>query len=439
MKLVQNIVVFLSVTLFIGLMYISFFNVYQTDDYIYAYSSREHGIFGNMVNFYLKWGGRYFGYSINTLIPVSYDKKEILPKVYPIFLFFAFLGVLVLNFRHYFNYSIKESLTKSFLLFFFYTALLVSIPEHYFWISGSNIYFLPVILSGLLLYFLGKYQESKVKIWYWLSTLLIVVLMGSNEITALIITGLLLVFYFHKRSKETTVLLITASMFLFISFLAPGNFNRLGETTSGIIKWVKRIGVFGANAVYIFIKAILLLPLFTKVFEKELQTIRKKINFKKALLVWLVSFLPLIFTGYILNTIGRQFESVLFFYFLSSSVILLFLYKEIKKYWWISGIIIFLPETHFFPDKYSNFNIDYNLNNIVNEIFYTDKRGYETEVNERINTIKETPKDSVLVDKIKNVPVILYFNEMAPVKEEKIYINDQLEKYFNKKYIRVKE
>ncbi|MBB4806920.1 hypothetical protein HNP38_002216 [Chryseobacterium defluvii] len=441
MKSVRNITLFLSITLLIGLIYISFFNVYQTDDYIYSYTTRKFGVFQNIKNFYSNWGGRYFGYSISTLNPVYYDHLGLLPKIYPVFLFLAFIGTAGLNFRYYFKYTVKEALIKGFLLFFFYTVLLTGLPEHYFWVTGSNIYFLPVILSGLLLYFLGKYNESGMKTGFWLSIMLIAILMGSNEIMALIIEGLLILLYSQKKSKEYKILLAVGTVFLLVSFLAPGNFKRMsgGLELSFIQKWIKRIEVFGANSVYIFIKTALVLPLFIKIFEKELETICRKINLKKVMLIWGSSFFPLIFTGYILNPMGRQFENIIFFYCITAAPVLMLLYKDIRRYWWISLAIIFLPGTHFFPEKYSNFDINYNLNTIIKEIAYTDLGKYEEEVNERISVISTSPKDSIVVERIKTVPKVLYFGEMSSASEEKLYINDQLEKYFNKKYIRSKE
>lgn len=124
MKTVQNIVLFLSVILCIGLVYISMFNVYQTDDYMCAYGTRVEGLWGNFTHTYLYWGGRYFGYTVNMLNPVAYDVNGIVPKVYPLFLMFSFIGVSSLNFKAYFRYSSVEALKKSIMLFFF-------IP--YFW------------------------------------------------------------------------------------------------------------------------------------------------------------------------------------------------------------------------------------------------------------------------------------------------------------------
>ncbi|WP_433626386.1 DUF6056 family protein [Chryseobacterium cucumeris] len=439
MKRPQNIVLFLSVLLIIGLAYISLFNVYQTDDYFCSYATRKLGLLQCFTDTYTTWGGRYFGYSINMFNPVFYDSKNIVPKIYPVFLMLSFIGVSAVNLKEYFNYSFKESIKKGFLLFFFYTMLLVSLPEHYFWITGSNIYFVPVILAGILLYFIKKNKDTGENIWFSLSLLLIILLMGSNEILALIVWGILLVTYYQKRNKKNLTLILTASVFLLVSFLAPGNFNRMGESEQGIIKWVKRIGLFGANTLYVAAKVLLLLPLFMMVFEEELKRIMSQITFKKAVLFWVVSLVPLLFTGYILTSIARQFESIIFYFLITLSLIVFFKFEKIKKFWWVSLFIVFLPELKIFPEKYSYFNMDFNGGNIVMELLTTDLKEYEREMSERVDIIKNSSQDSVVVDKIKEIPRILHMDEMASVKEEKTYVNDQLEKYFNKKYIRTKE
>ncbi len=438
MKTVQNIVLFLSVILCIGLVYISMFNVYQTDDYMCAYGTRVEGLWGNFTHTYLYWGGRYFGYTVNMLNPVAYDVNGIVPKVYPLFLMFSFIGVSSLNFKAYFRYSSVEALKKSIMLFFFYTILLVSIPEHYFWITGSNIYFLPVILSGLLLYFFKQNEDTAKKIWFYLSLLLIVVLMGANEILALLLQGLLMGSYYQKRNKQNLIFLLTGTAFLLVSFLAPGNFNRMGESEGGLIKWMKRMALFGVNTIYVAFKVLLALPLFIKVFEKELKNIVQKITVKKAFLFWAVSLLPLLFTGYILTSIARQFENIIFYFFITFAVLLVFKMEKIKQFWWVSLIIIFLPEFRVFPERYSYLNINLNAANIATEIFTTDLAEYEREVDERIDLIRHSPKDSVVVKKVKVIPRILHFDEMASVNENETYVNDQLQKYFEKKYIRTK-
>lgn len=439
MKLVQNITLFLSILLCIGLVYISFFNVYQTDDYIYSYSTKTLGIVGNIQDFYMNWGGRYFGYTINMFTPLSKDPENILPKIYPVFLFFSFIGVSALNFKQYFKYSFFESLLKGLLLFFFYTVILINISEHYYWFTGSNVYFLPIVLSGFLLFFWGKFQETGKKLWFYLSLFLTVILMGSNEVLALILLGILAYFNTQNKSKEARILLIVGFIGFLFTFLAPGNFKRMPDLDEPFYRtWLRRIAYSVANTGYISIKVLLILPFFIKVFEKELNEIKNRINIKKALIIWSISFLPLIFLGYIMNIVGRPFENIVFFFLLSFSVVVMFKFEQIKKFWWISFIIIFLPKTNFFPKSYSNFNLDFNLNNLVKEILYTDLRSYDKEIENRVDTLKNSTQDSVVLDKIKTIPKVLYFGEMGSVNEPKGFVSDQLQKYFNKKYIRTK-
>ena len=439
MKSVQNIVLFLSVLLYIGLVYISFFNVYQTDDYIFTYSTKRLGLSGNIRDFYMNWGGRYFGYTINMFNPLSHDPENTVPKIYPVVLLSSFIVVVALNFKQYFRYPLAESFRKSLLLFFFYTVMLVSLPEHYYWFTGSNVYFLSAILGGLLLLFYRKFQDSGKKGWLALCIVLTIIIMGSNEILALILLGILGVLYSRNRSKATGILLLAGSIGLLISFMAPGNFRRMGDSADVFyIKWLKRIAFFGLNNIYIALKVILIVPLFIAVFGKELDMIRKRIDFKNAVIIWSISLLPLLLLGYIINSIGRQFESILFFYLVTLSVVVTYRFRNIRKFWWAGIIIIFLPETNILPKKYANFNIDYNVNNIIKDVVFTDLKAYDREIENRIYTIQHAKEDSLVLDKIKTVPKALYFDELSSVHEEKKYVNDQLQKYFNKRYIGIK-
>ncbi|MDN4012037.1 DUF6056 family protein [Chryseobacterium gambrini] len=439
MKTVQNITLFLSVLLLIGLVYFSFFNVYQTDDYIYSYGTKKLGFLGNVCDFYMHWGGRYFGYTINMLNPVSKDPFNILPKIYPIFLLNSFLAVVILNFRLYFNYIFTEALKKSLLFFFIYTVGLISLPEHYFWITGSNVYFLPVILSGLLLFFYGKFQQSQKKLFFFLSAVVIFILMGANEIIALLLLGALSFICFEKPSKENKILLAIGIIGFLISFLAPGNFNRMVKSDDAFYwMWTKRTAFFTFNFGYIFIKTVFLIPLFTALFFEELTALKSKVKFTKAFVICMISLLPLMLLGYLINIVGRQNDNIVIFFLATLSFLLLYKKENLKRLWWISLFVIFLPETDFFSQSYSGFNIDYNMNNFVKEIFVTDLKEYDKEIRDRITVIQNSKEDSLKIDKIKEVPKILYFDELSSAKEEKKYVNDQLEKFFSKKSIVVK-
>ena len=148
MKLFQKIIFGLSIIIFIGLCYISSFNVFQTDDYIYASQTRDLGALENSFTLYKNWGGRYLTYSLNTIIPAGKSEFYWLPKVLPIAYFTLLICGFYNNLRFYFKQKKTEALEKSFILFLFYTICLSSISEHYFWISGANVYFLSFILAN---------------------------------------------------------------------------------------------------------------------------------------------------------------------------------------------------------------------------------------------------------------------------------------------------
>ncbi|KMQ71416.1 hypothetical protein [Chryseobacterium koreense] len=441
MRFLENSLFIFAILIFVAFGYFTFFNVYQTDDYIFSFFTRKFGFFGAACDLYLHWGGRYFGYSLNLLNPVALDSENLLPKIYPMLLMVLFITVVAVNFREFFGYSLADSFKKSFLFFFFYTVLLLSLPEHFFWITGSNIYFLPVIFSGILLFCLKKFHSGKEKGWLYISMILIVLTIGNNEIIALILEGSLLVNYFYRRNKAHLLLAIVSTVCLFASFLAPGNFGRMAENNDEfIILWAKRAVFLIMNLFHLTLKCILILPLFIKVFEKELMEISARFDRKNLIVVWVISFIPMIFLAFLMNRIGRQFENIQVFYFLTSAVLVVsFFNVKLKKFWWMSLLVLILPKIHVFPDKFSAFDFNFNMYDIGNELFKTDLAKYDGEIADRIDRIRTSRTDSVVVPKISEVPKVLYFDELSALGEPKSYTNDQLEKYFQKKSITVEK
>lgn len=436
MKVFDRIFLALAITIFVVFGYFSFFNVYQTDDYIFSFFTRKFGFLGAVADLYLHWGGRYFGYSLNLLNPVAIDSQNMLPKVYPMLLMVSFIAVVSLNFREFFKYSLSDSVKKAFLFFFFYTVLLLNISEHYFWITGSTVYFLPVIFAGFLLFCLKKLHDGREKVWLYISLILIVLAIGNNEIIALILEGLLMANFYFRKTKTNLLFLVVSTICILISFLAPGNFGRMAENTDPLfILWLKRFVFFAVDLFHLTLKSILILPLFVKVFEKELKEIIANSCRKNLILLWGISFVPIVFLAFLMNGIGRQFENIMIYYFVLSSVLVVSFHVDFKKFWWISALVLLVPRIHIFPDQYSHFDFNFNLYDIGNDLAKTDLAKFEDQVNDRIFRIQSSSKDSVVVPKISVVPKVLYFDELSALGEPKSYTNDQLEKYFKKKSI----
>lgn len=432
MKTLNNILFVISITIFLSLIYISGFNVFQTDDYIYAARTRDIGFLENCKEFYLNWGGRYFAYSLNTLIPAGNQNFNWLPKILPIFYISFLIFGLYLNFKQYFRQNNSKALQKSFILFLFYTVCLVNISEHYFWISGSNIYFLPIILSNFLIYFFGKRNANKIVKPFIL--FFIFILMGSNEFLAIYLLLMLCYNHYQNRSRENLLFVIVGILSFLLSFLAPGNFNRLSDNQGDVVViYAKKMAVATANLGYIVLKIILILPLFVYVFENEICEVLKKISITKIKILLSFSLATLLFSGVLMLFVsGRTIETIMIYTFLLSSAVFYYYFKELKKFFWASLMIIFLPKMNMISYNKTQINLDYNLFLITKEVLFTPLSDYEKEVAIRHLKIKEDKREEVFVKPIKTKPEILYFEELG-TKEKPNYINIQLKKFYNKK------
>lgn len=431
MKNLKKFLFSISIIIFICLCYISFYNVFQTDDYIYAAQSRNLGILYNCFDFYKNWGGRYFTYSLNTLIPAGKPEFYWLPKTLPVFYFVLLIFGFYKNFRFFFKLNKSEALQKSFVLFLFYTVCLTSISEHYFWISAANIYLLSIILVNFLIYFFGRFQYNrKVKPIIFL---LLFLLMGSNEFVAIYLLLFLIFNYIQNKQKDNFLFLVFGSFWFLLSFFAPGNFNRFTESeTNFLIKNAKRIGVFMINSGYVFLKISLILPLFIVFFEEEIKIVLSKISINKIRIYLAFSLVTLLFSGFLflLNS-GRTIDTITFYTLLLSSFLVYYYFENYKKLFWISVIILFLPTIPLFHFKSTNFYLSYNVNTIFKEIIYTNLKKYENEINARHEILKHSKETKVYLKPITSKPKVLYFEELG-TEEAPNYINSQLEKFYKK-------
>ena len=435
MKLIKNTFFLVSVIVFLSLIYIAQFNVFQTDDYIYASETRDLGWLQNARKFYLNWGGRYFSYTLNTLIPAGNPNFYWLPKVFPVLYFSALIFGFWLNLKFYFKQTNKETIVNSSILFLFYTISLASISEHFFWLSGANIYFLPIILLVYFIYFFGKFQENKK--WKPVIFIFIFFLMGSNEIIAIFLIQWILFLYFNGRNSERLQILLFSTVCFCLSFFAPGNFNRAPENIASVsIFLYKSLGVFIANSIYILIKLCFIVPIFTLLFSDVLKKI--SLNIKKDKILLFASFaLPiLLFSGIMKLAQERVLDTIILYLLVFLSLALSSFVKNLSKIFLLMGLVIFLPKIQLYPQKFIYFNVNYHLYNIVKEVSGKHLQLYEQEMNERHKFIKNSQKDEIELVRIKNKPLILYFDELGE-KNNPNYINSQLEKFYKKNKIYV--
>ena len=436
MKILENFLTILSIAVIICLCYFSIYNTFQTDDYGFSATTNNDGFLQNIVGLYKNWGGRYFSFSLNALNPAGNLSYNWLPKFFPIFLWSNLILGFFINFKQHFGLNNLDAFKRSLIAFLFYTVVLASLSEHYFWLTGAIIYFLPNLFALYLIYILGikkpKFHHQLLKY------ILIIAIMGSNEINALFLLLLLSLQLYKKFNRKYLFQFLFGLMFFCLAFFAPGNFVRLDHEESGFFtNIIKKVGIFGANTGYIFLKIGSLIPLFSAVFYQEILKINKKISLRYRWNFQIILGIVLVFSGFIVLVSERSFETILVYSLLSTSILIVHYFPKIKKFWMISIVVIFIPSVMLFPFKIIYFNLNYNLNNIAKELIYSNLKGFEHEINSRHEVLKNSKEDTIILKPIKNIPKIIFFDELGTA-ENKDYSNQQLQEFYHKKSVVVK-
>lgn len=205
----------------IPFLYISQFNHPSADDYCFTVKAQNEGVWNAQKILFTNWSGRFFSTLVTTLGPLYYGSFYLV-KVLPVaVLFLAFVAFFKLV-----DVLYQRSLPLNQLIVFSLSFLVLfllgvdNLPEGLYSYTVSLPYVLPFILFILFIALLLK-TRNKVpnKIESGLISLLVVFIIGSNEIAAVFIIFLLtilLVFSLvtSKKVNKGLLLLWCASFFL---------------------------------------------------------------------------------------------------------------------------------------------------------------------------------------------------------------------------------
>lgn len=437
LKSLENFIFSIGIFTYCCFVYISFFNVYQTDDYMLAYGSIKNGNpIKNVIEIYQHWSGRYFSFLIASSNNLTHNSNQLMAKINPVIYSLAFIFSAVLNFKLYFNLKGFESVKKSLILFFVYLVSLSSLSENVFWYTGSQVYFLPVILSLFLSYFIGKYYKNSNKLYSYLSLLSIILIIGCNEIISIIWLGIAITLVFWKKDNFSKIFLAFTILSITISFAAPGNYQRLDpQEEKSLILPIKYAGIAFLNGIFVLVKVFFVAPLTISVFKKEIEIIKGTFNQKNLKYLFLIPIAGFMFTGMLLLTSERVLDNLIFFSLLISCAYLGYFVKKIPLYLlMITGVILVLPPMYVFPKKSIYFKINHNLQNIFKDTFYNDLVAYNVEMKNRHKFLKNSKTKKIFLKPIVNKPSALYFEEIGSFNKRN-YINNQLEKYYKKENV----
>ncbi|QHL89264.1 hypothetical protein GU926_18225 [Nibribacter ruber] len=210
------------------------------DDYGYALRDSQQSFWAIQKETYLHWSGRYFGTAILQLNPLQYGSFTGY-RIVSFCMILGFAAGLYLLVEHLFKTTWPASNRRALaaLLFLLYLVQCPSLPEAFFWLTGFLTYTVSCVLFLLVLVLLRQLILSDItgiKTGYWVvASALGVMIIGSNEISLIMLMSTLLVilaYHWQQKTPSRFHLMLVFLICLFaalVMVLAPGNYQRMGE------------------------------------------------------------------------------------------------------------------------------------------------------------------------------------------------------------------
>ncbi|HWU33803.1 MAG TPA: DUF6056 family protein [Methylovorus sp.] len=223
-----------SAVLFLNWLLWSAWNaVPSVDDFCYGYGGKVYGMFGNVVQIYHDWSGRYVS---TFLISAFAGSNDLLLKHY----YAVPLFILLLNLAAVIHFVRAFAQLRVFMVLGLFVPLMAffQLRQSLFWLSGGATYgvacglFLLIITEALKIY---THKASPTATRISLMSLGALLLAGCNEGAMLaniaLLVPLTLMTYLHDHNKRMGWVLLAAIIGALISGLAPGNFVRAALMT----------------------------------------------------------------------------------------------------------------------------------------------------------------------------------------------------------------
>lgn len=451
-KGINNLLLLLAIGCLLPLFILSIYNQPANDDYTYALRDMDGSIWSTIVDTYLTWSGRYFATAIASLNPLTYHSLTAY-QLYPIGLLLLFISsiyLLVYSWLHRVvnPYSIV-GLTA--LLLILYLIKAPSISESFYWFSGYAAYTIPMLLFCGILALLRK---KKNVCHFTLATLLIVAIVGSNEISAVITTLLLgaicIEYYLQKKQVNWYFLglALVAALCILIVILSPGNAIRMeGQVSSS--NWIWTIGGsflqscswFVLWAPTLLLVTFIYIPVWgLKLANTDLPFLKKiqQLPFTRLF----IYFCSILFIAHIPPTYGLgtvvigRIANVIYLYYIVGWFflvqLLIFQHKEkIETYykhrlaWVVTYGLLFV----------FIFNNVLSLNNNIGTSYVDLITGkayhYSIEMQNRYKIMKDnqSSNDTIVLPALEYIPQTIYFNDLSD--ETDYWANKDCQTYWN--------
>ncbi len=452
----------LGVYTLLPFLFISQYNQPSADDFYFAVRDTNNNFLTVLKSAYFGWTGRYFNTLVLRLNPLLYHSFGAY-KTYSIIIIILFAIALSFLVREFLIKiaSVKQVLGISSLLIFLYFAQMPSVSEGFYWFSGYSTYQVANILSLLLLIILQKISPhsftQKNALLFLLSALLCTAIIGSNEVSLIIVSCLIFFICLHHTFRIKKISMIFLFLMIVclaagaVAILAPGNYQRMENVQefSGSPLWTIT-GALSLSAGYfikwsssILIASLIYIPFFGIPLAEKIKESGKIpfINLKLSVTVYLsLFFLLQLFFVWVAggSNLGRV-ENVIYLYFLLGWFFNLHLalvkysYKEFisftssQKIFY--GCIILLFFLHVF-------DINNNISTAYIDFISGKAKKYETELIERQKLIKLSTSDTCIVKPLTEISKTIFFTDIMSIADTaEFWNNEGYSKYFGKSFV----
>lgn len=233
-------IVLLSLTI-LPFVILSYYSIPAYDDFDYALTTIENGYFQAQKIWYFTWSGRYFSQAvlttINPLIYYSFAGYKALNVILILLFIFACIYFFKSIFQNEVSAIFALILSLSFTSLYLYKVPNVAFV--FYWLSSVIVYTLSNILTLILFAILARkllWNCKMSQLFFITSTsVLTIAIVGSNEISMLVLIELLLFAQFchfmatRKWNPHLLWLLVVSLIFSLLVYFAPG--NQLREST----------------------------------------------------------------------------------------------------------------------------------------------------------------------------------------------------------------
>lgn len=444
----EDIFFIIGVISLFPLFVLSYFNNPTGDDYCYNLATLNSDYFLAQKDLYLNLNGRYFASAILS-IPILITSSLLFYKSFPIIIFILlFYSIYNLSKTIFVKFNKKEHVLISFFCISLYLIGIPSISQGFYWLASTITYQFANVFTIFLFSFLIKLIETNKTKYLIISTFLIIAIIGSNEISLILIVFLLMMIFafqiynIRKINYQILFLLIIALIFAIIELNSQGNVIRatLYPNRHQFFYALYKTLVIIKSYLGIWLPyLIVFLLLFFDFFNKNIHKINSNIFKVNPIFVFLIvsSILFLSFfsnywaTGYLFPL--RTINVIYLFFIMSSLYLALVIFIKLRNL--NKDFITFSPIVRYclLIILLLQFGHKNNIRTAYTDLVSKDGYNYDLALKKRYQFIENSKSRIVEVEEIKFKPKTLFIGDIT--KDSLDWRNDCYSSYFRKTII----